>query len=57
MKRLSTFAIGTMGPFWVSAHEGHGMPSPSHWHAGDALGFVMAIAVVAALIWWGGRGR
>lgn len=39
------------------AHEGHGMPGASHWHSSDVLGFVLALAVIAAMIWWHGRGR
>jgi hypothetical protein len=39
------------------AHEGHGMPGVSHWHGSDVLGFVLALGVVALLIWLGGRGR
>jgi hypothetical protein len=34
------------------AHDGHGLGS-SHWHATDALGFVVAVLVVAAMIWSG----
>ncbi|MBL0085781.1 MAG: hypothetical protein IPP44_03530 [Ideonella sp.] len=38
-------------PAWVQAHEGHGLGSGSHWHATDALGFVAAALVVAAIVW------
>ena len=34
------------------AHEGHGVSGP-HAHATDALGFVVAVVVVAAMIWTG----
>jgi hypothetical protein len=34
------------------AHEGHGLEGP-HAHATDALGFVVAVVVVAAMIWTG----
>lgn len=34
------------------AHEGHGLEGP-HSHATDALGFVVAVLVVAAMIWTG----
>jgi hypothetical protein len=42
---------------WAQAHEGHGLPGAVHWHGSDAWGFVLALALVAGLIWWGGRGR
>lgn len=57
MKRLTLGAGASAFPLWGLAHEGHGLPGSSHWHAADAWGFVLAIGVVAALIWWGGRGR
>jgi hypothetical protein len=34
------------------AHDGHGLGS-IHWHATDALGFVVAAALVAAAIYFG----
>jgi hypothetical protein len=37
------------------AHEGHGLPGPSHWHASDVLGFVALAGVVAAIAWWRGK--
>ena len=37
------------------AHEGHGLPGPSHWHASDVLGFVALAAIVAGIAWWRGR--
>ena len=34
------------------AHEGHGLGS-THWHATDALGFVVAAALVAVAFYFG----
>jgi hypothetical protein len=34
------------------AHDGHGLAS-SHWHATDALGFVVAAALIAAAFYFG----
>lgn len=39
----------------ASAHDGHGA-SGLHWHASDALGFVL-VTLVAAIALWLGRGR
>lgn len=39
------------------AHEGHGMPGLSHWHATDAIVWVIIAAVVAAAIWSGKDGQ
>lgn len=38
-------------PLMAAAHEGHG-PAGSHWHATDALGFVVAGAAAAAALWF-----
>jgi hypothetical protein len=35
----------------AGAHEGHGIDGP-HWHATDALGFVVVGVVAAGLAWW-----
>jgi len=34
------------------AHEGHGLGT-THWHATDALGFVVAAALVAVACYFG----
>lgn len=36
------------------AHDGHGLEGP-HTHATDALGFVVAVLAVVAMIWTGRR--
>ena len=35
----------------AQAHEGHGLPGVSHWHASDSVGYVVLAAVVAAALW------
>jgi hypothetical protein len=45
-------ALGTMAAGQAHAHEGHGMAGSVHWHATDALGFVVAAAALVALVWW-----
>ena len=35
----------------ATAHEGHGIPGASHWHAGDT-GVVLAAIAVAAALWF-----
>jgi hypothetical protein len=57
MNRLSWGLMGLLAHGWAQAHEGHGLPGQSHWHASDLLGFVLALLVVAGMAWWGGRGR
>ena len=39
----------------VLAHEGHGLPGSAHWHASDVLGFAVALAIVAGMVWWSRR--
>jgi hypothetical protein len=39
----------------AQAHEGHGLPGTSHWHASDTLGW-LAVAVIAVVaVAWGRR--
>lgn len=37
------------------AHEGHGLPGLSHWHAGDVALVLAAVAVVG--LWLARRGK
>jgi hypothetical protein len=34
------------------AHEGHGLPGSSHWHATDVVGLVLVLALAAGAAWW-----
>jgi hypothetical protein len=34
------------------AHEGHGLPGASHWHATDAVGLLLVVALAAGAWWW-----
>ncbi|WP_156901237.1 hypothetical protein [Azohydromonas australica] len=38
----------------VQAHEGHGLPGASHWHASDTVGYTVLVAVIA-VAWWSTR--
>ena len=49
MKTLFGLVMALAAPL-APAHEGHGL-APSHWHATDALGFVVLGVVVAAALW------
>ena len=46
---LFTSAIATA----ALAHDGHGLGGSTHWHASDALGFVIAAALVAVAVYFG----
>jgi len=48
-------ASGLLMAASAHAHEGHGMPGSSHWHASDIWGFVIVGALAAAAFWWKGR--
>jgi len=53
MRASRTFAA-VLAPTALAAHahEGHGLPGVSHWHASDTLGWiVVALIVVIALVW------
>jgi predicted Kef-type K+ transport protein len=54
-RALSALAT-TLAALPALAHDGHGLPGTVHWHASDAFGFGLALAV-AALAWLIGRGR
>ena len=55
-KSLFLFLPLAVGHWSALAHEGHGMASSVHWHATDTLGF-LGLAVVAAVVWFIGRGK
>ena len=54
MPRLISFI--SLMPAWAMAHEGHGIEGASHYHATDVWGFVIALAIGAAM-WWMGRNK
>jgi hypothetical protein len=37
------------------AHDGHGMPGDSHWHASDTLGWALLIVVLVGGAWFMNR--
>jgi hypothetical protein len=41
-------------PLLAQAHDGHGVPGVSHWHASDAFGYVV-LAMAIGLVWWARR--
>ena len=49
MRLLTGIALALAAPL-ASAHDGHGLAG-AHWHASDALGFVVLGAVVAGALW------
>ena len=38
-------------PVAAWAHEGHGLPGASHWHASDTHGLLLVAALVAVGCW------
>jgi hypothetical protein len=51
MKTLLAAAAALI-PTLTRAHEGHGMPGASHWHATDAVGLLVVVALAAGAWWW-----
>ena len=45
---MFTSAIATA----AIAHDDHGLGGSAHWHATDALGFVVAAALVAVAVYF-----
>ena len=47
--------LAMVGTWPAMAHDGHGADAV-HWHATDALGFILATAVgLGLLAWWRSR--
>ncbi len=56
MKHILTTVPLLLAVQVACAHEGHGLPGTSHWHASDSWGFVAAAVVAAvAALWWRSR--
>ena len=54
LRTLTTAFLAWAGTA-AQAHEGHGLPGISHWHATDVLLLVGVVAVAAAGLWWSRR--
>jgi hypothetical protein len=52
MNKLLMAAAAALTAAAAQAHEGHGLPGASHWHATDALGLVLVVALAAGAAWW-----
>ncbi len=50
MKMLLTLAATAL-PLAAFAHEGHGLPGASHWHATDTLGLLLVVVLAAGAVW------
>jgi hypothetical protein len=55
MKHLRTTPLLLLLCATAQAHEGHGLPGSSHWHATDTLLLIGVAAVAAAGLWWSRR--
>jgi uncharacterized membrane protein YfcA len=55
MKHLRTTPLLFLLCTSVQAHEGHGLPGISHWHATDTLLLIGVVAAAAAGLWWSRR--
>jgi hypothetical protein len=53
MKSLLGLLFAGLAPLAL-AHEGHGLGA-NHWHAADAVGFVLLATVIAAALWFSRR--
>jgi hypothetical protein len=49
----SLIAACAAAPAW--AHEGHGLPGASHWHATDTFGLLLVALLAGAAIAWSRR--
>jgi hypothetical protein len=53
--RIFLLTLMAMSGAW--AHEGHGMPTQTHWHATDALGLAVVLGLAALALWFGRGGK
>ena len=53
--RLPALFTPLLAPGVALAHQGHGLPGVSHWHASDSAGFVLLALAVVLLVWWARR--
>ena len=53
LRRGAALLAAGASPLMARAHEGHGMPGASHWHATDAAAFAVAAVAVAVVLWLG----
>lgn len=53
-KYFAALLVGAMAQTGALAHDGHGMAG-AHWHATDAVGWVVAIAMGLAGWYFGSR--
>jgi hypothetical protein len=51
MKRISAL-LASAAALPALAHQGHGMPGVSHWHATDTWGLAVVIGLAALAIWF-----
>ncbi|MBT9487032.1 MAG: hypothetical protein IV093_05925 [Rubrivivax sp.] len=51
MKTRTTLMLMAALPMGAWAHPGHGEPAAVHWHAHDAWGWALGLAVAAVLFW------
>jgi hypothetical protein len=49
---IATLGLAAAAAAPAFAHEGHGMPGHSHWHATDVALWIVAALAVAAAAWW-----
>ena len=55
MKKLFSTPFALLLCATAQAHEGHGLPGISHWHATDTLLLIGVVAAAAAGLWWSRR--
>ena len=47
-KLIATVTLAAL-PLLATAHEGHGLPGGSHWHATDTAGLLLVLGVAIGL--------
>ena len=51
----SALAWAALAATPAAAHEGHGLPGSSHWHATDTAGLLLVLVLAAGAVWWNRR--
>jgi hypothetical protein len=50
MNKLLTAAL-LLATATAQAHQGHGLPGASHWHATDTAGLLLVAVLAAGALW------